>query len=459
MSTNHPIATRNPARAAAIVLLAGAVIGVGACAKDRVRARADETTPTNAGLANLTGNRGPLTIEPAPADDFAPTREWALRAASQLEEIMDKIPGSEGYNQHQPTQAAQFDASQANAGRSGEAGRAGASSSVGAGGAGIDPDPVAISQAPDPDAGEPAQQTRFSLAAFADNEHADTEINPTGTTPGTDIPPELAAGNADPETGGVPDPTPLRPLPASNPEQRKQQLVDELVTVLGELAQSGDGPGSAALALAGLESLRPQALDGLKGQGLLSDAEIASLDAARELFAALSSENGIAGPSEVSSVLDRIRRDLDARAGLRINRAELCTRVGGFGQYETFPSNRFVAGRAQPVIVYTEVDRFTHRESVGPDAQPRYEIEVSQRLELYHTADNLNTWNRAAETNRMVSRNRVRDYYLINQVTLPSNLSIGKYNLKIVMRDLVGGHVAETIIPIEIVSGATASGM
>jgi hypothetical protein len=57
---------------------------------------------------------------------------------------------------------------------------------------------------------------------------------------------------------------------------------------------------------------------------------------------------------------------------------------------------------------------------------------------------------------KTVSRNLVRDYYLINQVTLPANLSIGKYHLKVVMRDLVSGHVAESIVPIEIVAGSGA---
>jgi hypothetical protein len=232
-------------------------------------------------------------------------------------------------------------------------------------------------------------------------------------------------------------------------------LIDELIAVLGQLAQAGDAPASSALALAGLEAVRPQALDAFAKQGLLSPAELASLDAARELFRAMSSEDGLAGPAEVSAVLDRIRRDLDARAGLRIIRAELCTRVTGFGRYEPFASNRFIAGRAQPVIVYTEVDRFAHRESIGEDGQPRFETELSQRLELYHTADNLNTWNRAAETDRTTSRNRVRDYYLINQVTLPPNLSIGRYHLKVVMRDLIGEHMAEIIIPIEIVAATS----
>jgi hypothetical protein len=79
-------------------------------------------------------------------------------------------------------------------------------------------------------------------------------------------------------------------------------------------------------------------------------------------------------------------------------------------------------------------------------------VELSQRLELYHAADDLNTWNRAAETVRDESRNRLRDYYLTNRVRLPGNLGVGRYHLKVVMRDLIGEKVAETIIPIEIVA-------
>src|SRR5690606_34985344 len=208
------------------------------------------------------------------------------------------------------------------------------------------------------------ESTRFSLAAFASDADANTRIDDR-----PEPAPEL-------EPGPPPPPEPEPAVPA-DPEQRKRQLLEELVGVLGELALSGEGPGASALALAGLEAVHPDALSALEGQGVLSEAEAASLDAARELFRAMVSEDGIAGPGEVSAVLDRIRRDLDARAGLRITRAELCTRVNGFGRYETFPANRFIAGRPQPVIVYAEVDRFGHRESAGPDGTPRYEIELS----------------------------------------------------------------------------------
>lgn len=237
-----------------------------------------------------------------------------------------------------------------------------------------------------------------------------------------------------------------------DPSIRKEELAAELAMILKDLATTSDDPGSAALALASLETMLPSDVGTLVEDGVLSDSERASIDAVRSFLGALSQEGQIASPSEVSAQLEEIKRGLDVWAGLRIEKAALCTRVDGFGRYETFSSYRFVAGRSQPVIVYVELERFAQRELLGPDGQSRFETNLSQRLELYHVADDLNTWNRAAETVSDETRNRLRDYYLINQVTLPATLGVGRYHLKVVMRDLIGDRVAETIIPIEIVA-------
>ncbi len=235
-------------------------------------------------------------------------------------------------------------------------------------------------------------------------------------------------------------------------EQRKAELVDELVGLLTDLARTSDNPGAAATALAGMDSISVETLDSLHSEGVLSDAELSTLRAVREVFDSISSSGGIASPDAAAEALERVKRDLDRASGIRVARALLCTRVDGFGKYEPFTSNEFVAGTAQEVIVYVEVDRFGHREITGNDGQPRFEVEMSQRLELYHVADDLNTWNRAAEVDRSVSRNRVRDYYLINKITLPRNLGVGRYHLKVVMRDLVDEKVAEAIIPIRMLA-------
>ena len=234
-------------------------------------------------------------------------------------------------------------------------------------------------------------------------------------------------------------------------EQRKAELVVELVGVLTELARTSENPGSAAAALAGMDSISVEVLEGLRDEGVLSETELSTLRAAREVLDSISSSGELASPEVVADVLARVKDDLDRASGIRVVRALLCTRVDGFGKYEPFASNEFVAGRSHEVIVYVEVDRFGHRELFGTDGQARYEVEMSQRLELYHVADDLNTWNRAAEVDRSVSRNKVRDYYLINKITLPGNLGVGRYHLKVVMRDLVEEKVGELIIPIRMV--------
>lgn len=253
-----------------------------------------------------------------------------------------------------------------------------------------------------------------------------------------------AAPAAEPEP--EPDPVPV------DPEQRKAELVTELVDVLTTLARRSENPGAAAIDLAALESMGAGTLEGLHEQGVLSNSEMATLSAARDVLRSISRSGSIASPGEVSEVLDRVKSELDERAGLRIKRAELCTSVQGFGRYEPFAKNEFVAGAAQDAIVYTEVDRFGYRDFTGTDGEPRYEVELSQRLELYHVADDLNTWNRAAEVISETSRNKVRDFYLINQITLPRTLGPGRYHLKVVMRDLVRQTTSETIIPIRILA-------
>ncbi|MFK7885199.1 MAG: hypothetical protein AB8F26_13575 [Phycisphaerales bacterium] len=378
--------------------------------------RADkEPVPTNAGLASLATDKGEPTIE-MPEDGFADTRRQVEQSAALLEEALSE----------QAIASVNTDRAD---------------------------DWKSVDSSNSEESNDVQPETRFSLLDSGSSDVV--QIDPPAE--------KVTFAPIEPDQAVTAEIVPVEPFDVAeesvDPEVRKQELVDELVGLLSGLARTGDEPGAEALALAGLETLRPQALDELKNEGLLSNAELASLDAARRVFDALQTKGGIADPAQVSEVLERIRQDLVANAGLRIARAELCTSVAGYGRFETFGVNRFIAGRAQEVIVYSEVDGFQHRETTGPDGLPRYEIELTQRLELYHTADDLNTWNRAAETDRTVSRNRQRDYYLLNQVVLPANLTIGKYHLKVVMRDLVGGTLAESIIPIEIVAGTRAGAL
>ncbi len=292
------------------------------------------------------------------------------------------------------------------------------------------------------------------LAAVAADTAPASTPESSGNLQGRPVEESRAIASAD---GSLPRPA------AQSPEQRKNELVDELVAVLGEIAETSDEPYRMGLALAGLETLSPGALYELTESGVLMPDEVRTLLAAHEFLSGLSAGGGLPDPGSVSDLLGDVKERLDEHAPLKITAAELCTRVMGYGQYDMFPkaadgSYQFVSGRRQPIILYVEVDRFGRRPKVGTDGLARWEVSLSQTLEIYHDADDLLVMARDAETDTSLSRNKIRDYYLINQTYLPENLSIGRYNLKVTMRDENKQAVATSIIPVTIVPSATGFG-
>lgn len=361
-------------------------------------------------LTALAENDDPITAEVDPGEDFGSTRDQVLASARMMDEFFSGMESGEDLAES-----------------------------------------VEVYQPSEEEIARDLQERDEQLAAEA-MDSSDTGSGVSGTDGSFSLSAAAAERGIDTPMIDQPEDTGSVEVVSVDAEQRKAELVDELVGLLTELARTSENPGAAATALAGMDSISVETLDSLHSEGVLSDAELSTLRAVREVFDSISSSGGIASPDAAAEALERVKRDLDRASGIRVARALLCTRVDGFGKYEPFASNEFVAGTAQEVIVYVEVDRFGHREIMGNDGQPRFEVEMSQRLELYHVADDLNTWNRAAEVDRSVSRNRVRDYYLINKITLPRNLGVGRYHLKVVMRDLVDEKVAEAIIPIRMLA-------
>ena len=81
-------------------------------------------------------------------------------------------------------------------------------------------------------------------------------------------------------------------------------------------------------------------------------------------------------------------------------------------------------------------------------------MNLSQALQLYHDADGTLAWSRPEEEVIETSRNKRRDFYLVNDITFPPTLTIGAYRLKVIMRDKVSGQVEERVIPFEVVADA-----
>jgi len=236
--------------------------------------------------------------------------------------------------------------------------------------------------------------------------------------------------------------------------------VADLAIRLARLLRESSDPSQAAVALASLEALRPGVIDQLADPGSALSALMASSDRATLLEAR---ERVITEPGAASEAVRNAVSLLQGPAPqVKIRRAALCTKVEGFGRYTAYASEKFVAGSPIRAIVYTELDQFASREARAGDPMQRgvplneqTSVELSQTLSLYHDESGLLAWHRPAQSVTETTRAARRDFYLIQQVELPRTLSIGRYNLKVTVKDKTTGAEAESILPISVVADPT----
>lgn len=142
-------------------------------------------------------------------------------------------------------------------------------------------------------------------------------------------------------------------------------------------------------------------------------------------------------------------------ARLDISTLALCQRVESFGRYTPLPTSTFLAGRPAQMIVYTELAGFTQQPDSSDDSK-QYVTELSQTIELYLDSDGSKQFVVPKQSVREVSRSPRRDFYLVQRVDLPRNLSVGKYNLKVRVTDLASGQESERSQRINIVADPSA---
>jgi hypothetical protein len=134
-------------------------------------------------------------------------------------------------------------------------------------------------------------------------------------------------------------------------------------------------------------------------------------------------------------------------ASIGIGTFKLCTSVRGFGVYEPFSKDVFLAGRANKLIVYLELDNYTSQ--TGADGQ--HVVRLSQELELYDDGG-LVVWRHTPVAIRDEARRQRRDFFTCQLVELPARLTVGKFYLKARVIDEATGHRAERSIPLEVVA-------
>jgi hypothetical protein len=222
--------------------------------------------------------------------------------------------------------------------------------------------------------------------------------------------------------------------------------IDEAValarTMAGLLRENKDRRIADAAALAPIESLSP---------GSLATLEDPRSPLARQLSAAdrkalIDARERLASSPDAHTQLKDALKGLGP-SGIRIDTAALCTRVSGFGKYQAYSSNRFIAGEPIRAIVYVEVSNFQSRQRSAEQV-----VDLTQSLSLFSHADDLLVWHNPPRAVSETSKNARRDFYLIQQIELPRTLSVGRYNLKVTVADTHSGTTAQHILPIEVVA-------
>ncbi|MEM7626789.1 MAG: hypothetical protein AAF333_14440 [Planctomycetota bacterium] len=146
--------------------------------------------------------------------------------------------------------------------------------------------------------------------------------------------------------------------------------------------------------------------------------------------------------------LNEALADAFGEAPISIVHADLCRSVAGYGVYEPMGSHNFLSGRANRAIVYVEVEDFV---AAKIDNDQR-EVKLTQELILYKESDGLAVWRHKPTQIVDVSRNRRRDFYVVQMITLPPRLGEGRYRLKVRLTDQHGDSVDETTLKVQVVA-------
>lgn len=185
------------------------------------------------------------------------------------------------------------------------------------------------------------------------------------------------------------------------------------------------------------------------GRSILPDGTVRSLEADK--------------PSTVSqadttvSVLSRVLSDGAAKVkqatGLTIPTVALVSAVESYGRYTPMPSNRFIAGRSTPVLVYTELANFSNTATEESNrSEGEFGVSIQQHIKLIPALGDVIASDFGPQDFISRARSSRRDLFLARRIDLPANLTIGRYVLNIHIKDLATGHTEEAKIQLEVVA-------
>jgi hypothetical protein len=252
-------------------------------------------------------------------------------------------------------------------------------------------------------------------------------------------------GPAKPDDGIAKPTTPVRPQPvkAVTTEPDRDAL---LKLIRDRVKTNGDPAVAKAMSLAALALVDPSFKPDEKELAALPPTQRELVKQFLDLFATLAQQVQDGKSVDRAALVERMNAIVGEQP-LSIRTIKLCDRVRGFGVYEELPGDTFLAGREQPMVVYVELDHF---KSVKTGES--HQVKLTQELVLYNESDGLAVWRQPEEQIVDESRNKRRDFYVVQPTRLPARLGVGKYVLKIRVRDVLGGTRDETSLPINVVA-------
>lgn len=174
-------------------------------------------------------------------------------------------------------------------------------------------------------------------------------------------------------------------------------------------------------------------------RGVTPDVQEIMLAQLRSLQAAGSgdSRNPATWANRQLEAMKALQEKLRAKADLQVPKVELCTEIRQFGVYTPFPSTDFKAGAPNDVLIYVEVDNFKSEQA----ASGEFRTLLSARLVLMNS-DGKELVSLDEPNIEDFSRGVRRDFFLaFGPITIPANLPVGEYTVKVYIEDKLAGKV------------------
>ena len=238
------------------------------------------------------------------------------------------------------------------------------------------------------------------------------------------------------------------------PDDRLRQLLVELSREAYHHATYSDVPLRQLLVIVAQAIISPDRqlqIDAIPG---LTDREREVLSAMQAFYTDVGERLLHAGDPEVLVTgLAELQQELAKEPQLRLSHAALSSRVSGFGDYDEFKKNEaghyaFLAHSRQQAVVYVEIEEFKSE----LNANSEWVTELSQQLVIFSDRDGIPVWRQPWRPVVDVTKNRRHDFFVVQVITLPDKLSVGRYQFKISVRDERSGAEAEATLELEMVA-------